>query len=220
MMDDKNRKSIRIKGYDYSQNGAYFVTICTHNKLCLFGQVESGKMVLNKLGLLVENIWREISKHYESVLIDEFVIMPNHIHGIIWLDDRRAQLGVMNHAPTPMMNDVNVAARLGVINHAPTQMANDANVGAQFIAPEINITAQFIAPKTREAQPTLGEVVRAFKARASQASKTIRSNDSKALWQRNYYEHVARNEPDLQVIREYINNNPKQWHLDRENPDA
>jgi putative transposase len=189
MTDNKNRKSIRIQGYDYSQNGAYFVTICTHNKQCLFGQVESGKMVLNKLGLLVEGVWRDISKHYKSVLIDEFVIMPNHVHGIIWLQDSWEQLGAMNHAPTAV--------------------TNDANVGAQFIA-----------PNPRKTQPTLGEVVRAFKARASQASKTIRAVDSKILWQRNYYEHVVRNEPDLQAIREYINNNPKQWHLDRENPDA
>jgi putative transposase len=218
MTDNKNRKSIRIKGYDYSQNGAYFVTICTHNKLCLFGQVESGKMVLNALGLLIESIWRQIPSHYRTVLIDEFVVMPNHIHGIIRLQDRREQLGVMNHSPTQMAHDSNVGALLGVINHAPTQI--DANVGAQFIAPQINPAAQFIAPKTREAQPTLGEVVRAFKARASQASKTICAVDSKILWQRNYYEHVVRNEPDLQVIREYINNNPKQWHLDKENPDA
>lgn len=209
MMDNKNRKSIRIKGYDYNQNGAYFVTICTHNKQCLFGQVESGKMVLNKLGLLVEDAWREISKHYESVLIDEFVIMPNHVHGIIWLQDRREQLGVINHAPIQIAHEIDVGARLGVINHAPTPMSYDANVGAQFIA-----------PKTHKTQPTLGEVVRAFKARASQASKTALPVDSKALWQRNYYEHVVRGEPDLQAVREYINNNPQQWHLDRENPDA
>jgi putative transposase len=218
MTDNKNRKSIRIKGYDYSQNGAYFVTICTHNKQCLFGQVESGKMVLNKLGLLVEGVWRDISKHYESVLIDEFVVMPNHVHGVICLQDGWAQLGVINHAPTQVAHDANVGARLGVINHAPTQ--NDANVGAQFIAPEINPAAQFIAPTTNLTSPTLGEVVRAFKARASQASKTIRAVDSKILWQRNYYEHIVRGEPDLHAIREYINNNPKQWHLDRENPDA
>lgn len=220
MTDNKNRKSIRITGYDYSQNGAYFVTICTYNKQCLFGQVESGKMVLNKLGLLVENIWREISKHYESVLIDEFVIMPNHVHGIIWLQDRREQLGVMNHAPTQIAYEIDVGAQLGAINHAPTQIANEETVGAQFIATEINITAQFIAPKARLTQPTLGEVVRAFKARTSQASKTACSNDFKALWQRNYYEHVVRGEPDLQAIREYINNNPKQWHLDKDNPHA
>ena len=176
-------------------------------------------MVLNKLGLLVENVWREISMHYDTVLIDEFVIMPNHVHGIIWLQDGREQLGAINHAPTTMSHEIDVGAQLGVMNHAPTSPTHESAVGAQFIAPKPNLTAQFIAPKPHKPLPTLGEIVRAFKARASQASKTRRSNGY-ALWQRNYYEHVVRNEPDLHTIREYINNNPKQWHLDSENPHA
>lgn len=171
MIANKNRKSIRIKGYDYSQNGAYFVTICTHNKQCLFGQVESGKMVLNRLGLLIEDVWREITKHYETILIDEFVIMPNHIHGIICLQDGRALLGAINHAPTQVACEADLVSQLGVMNHAPTQV--DANVGAQFIAPNTNHAAQFIAPETHKKSPTLGEVVRAFKARASRASKAF-----------------------------------------------
>ncbi len=176
-------------------------------------------MVLNKLGLLVENVWREITMHYETVLIDEFVIMPNHIHGIIWLQDGRGQLGVMNHAPTTMVGDVNAVAQLGAMNHAPTSPTCGSAVGAQFIAPKINLTEPLIAPKPHKPLPTLGEIVRAFKARASHAIKTSRSNDS-ALWQRNYYEHVVRGETDLHAIREYIYNNPGQWHLDKENPDA
>jgi REP element-mobilizing transposase RayT len=83
----KNRRSIRLKEYDYSQSGAYFVTICTHNKECLFGEIVDGKMILNDAGKIVQTVWYEISEHVDHVELDQFVIMPNHIHGIIVLHD-------------------------------------------------------------------------------------------------------------------------------------
>ncbi len=77
------RKYNRLQKYDYSQNGMYYVTICTHDKKCYFGKIEDDKMVLNEFGKIVEKFWLEIPKHYQNVIIDEFIIMPNHIHGII-----------------------------------------------------------------------------------------------------------------------------------------
>lgn len=81
--DIHNRKSIRLKGYDYSKEGLYFITICTQNRECLFGEIINGKMILNNAGKMVEAIWFEIPKFYEGFVLHEFVIMPNHIHGII-----------------------------------------------------------------------------------------------------------------------------------------
>lgn len=81
------RRSIRLKGYDYSQKGAYFVTICTCNKKCLFGKVVESKIVLNKLGQMFVKCWNEIPIHFPNVELDVFVIMPNHLHGIIVLTD-------------------------------------------------------------------------------------------------------------------------------------
>ncbi len=78
-----NRRSIRLKGYDYTQTGAYFVTICTQNRECLFGEIIKGKMVLNQYGLIVRDCWNELGKHYEHVEVGMHIIMPNHIHGII-----------------------------------------------------------------------------------------------------------------------------------------
>jgi REP element-mobilizing transposase RayT len=75
--------TIRLKNYDYSQNGCYFVTICTKDKQKYFGNIENEKMVLNEIGEIVEKFWLEIPKHFPSVVLDEFVIMPNHVHGII-----------------------------------------------------------------------------------------------------------------------------------------
>jgi putative transposase len=77
------RKSPRLQGYDYSQNGAYFVTICTHERQSLFGDVVDDVMQLSKLGLLAETYWHSISEHYPTVELDAFIVMPNHVHGIL-----------------------------------------------------------------------------------------------------------------------------------------
>jgi len=88
------RRSIRLQGYDYGQAGAYFVTISTYNRLFLFGQVMDGEMCLNDVGQIVEKCWSEIPGHFPHVALDAFVVMPNHIHGIIVLNDVGAQHAV------------------------------------------------------------------------------------------------------------------------------
>jgi len=81
--DIHHRQSIRLKNYDYSQAGAYFVTICTQNKECLFGEIEVGKMSLNEYGQITTKCWHDLPNHYPHIELDEFVVMPNHTHGII-----------------------------------------------------------------------------------------------------------------------------------------
>src|SRR3990172_159079 len=80
-----HRRSIRLRGYDYTQAGAYFVTICTQNRECVFSEVVEGQMLLNGPGQMVESVWRELPQHYPGVQVDAFVVMPNHLHGIIVL---------------------------------------------------------------------------------------------------------------------------------------
>jgi putative transposase len=82
-MQNKNRKQNRLKNYDYSQQGMYFVTICTKNREYLFGEIENGKMILNGVGEIANKCWLEIPNHFPHVFLDEFVVMPNHIHGVI-----------------------------------------------------------------------------------------------------------------------------------------
>ena len=79
----KNRRSIRLKEYDYTQAGFYFITICTQNRICLFGKIENGEMALNDAGKMIQTAWNEIPIYYNGFDVDEFVVMPNHIHGII-----------------------------------------------------------------------------------------------------------------------------------------
>jgi len=115
---DKQRKPLRLLEYDYSVPGAYFVTLCTQNRACLYGEVADETMALNASGKIVDTVWHSLPTHYPNIILDAFVVMPNHVHGILFL-----------HPPT-IMNE-------GVINHAPTQ--GQDNVGAQFIAPNNNV---------------------------------------------------------------------------------
>jgi REP element-mobilizing transposase RayT len=87
-----HRRSIRLKDYDYSRSGAYFVTICVRQRECLFGEIKSGEMHLNKYGRMVEASWDDLPNHYHHVEIDESIVMPNHIHGIIVLNNVGAGL--------------------------------------------------------------------------------------------------------------------------------
>ena len=84
--DIHHRRSIRLKDYDYSQAGAYFVTICTENRECLFGIIEDAQMKMSDAGNMVQSVWHEVPSRFSEIHIDEFIIMPNHIHGIIILN--------------------------------------------------------------------------------------------------------------------------------------
>jgi len=171
--DIHHRRSIRLKEYDYSQAEGYYVTIVTQNRVCLFGDVVDGKMVLNDWGRIVQRCWLEIPQHYPSVSLDEFIIMPNHTHGIIMINDQIQNCGVKN-------------------------FESQRN------------RYQHIIPRS------LGSMVRGFKIGVT---KWFRKNtDVYNVWQRNYWEHVIRNDYDLNQIREYIITNPLKWELDDENP--
>jgi len=162
----KGRRSIRLKEFNYDQPGAYFVTICTKNRDSLLGSIKEGQLIKNDIGRAIQTAWEDLPKRFPEAALDAFIVMPNHIHGIIIV-------GAQFIAPTE-----------GVINHAPT----------------------------------LGEIVRTFKA---MSTRRIREEIyPHFFWQRNYYEHVIRDEKSLNRIREYIITNPLRWSLDRENPHA
>lgn len=178
-----HRRSIRLKDYDYSSAGAYFVTICAHNRDCLFGEIIDGEMVLNDAGKMVERCWLEIPDHYPSVELDEFVIMPNHIHGIIVIPDF---VGVQDFEP---------------LQQTIKSDKSDILKKNRF---------QHIIPRS------IGAIIRGFKIGVT---KWFRNNTNIVfVFQRNFYEHIIRDESDLNRIREYIVNNPARWQDDEENP--
>ena len=103
------RQSIRMPNYDYSQSGAYFITICCYERQAMFGEIVQGQMIHNDAGFAAQNCWREIPTHFHMVFLDEFIIMPNHMHGIIVID----AVGANNHSPNE--NIRNIRAN----NHSP-----------------------------------------------------------------------------------------------------
>ncbi len=169
MNEIRHRNSIRLKQYDYSQEGAYLVTICTKNKECLLGDVVDGKIVLNDIGEFVQQCWLNIPEHFPNGIVDEYIIMPNHIYGIVIIT-------------------------VGANNYSPLQNAK-----------------LFQSPSK-----TIGSIIRGFKIGVTKWSR--QNTDIYTLWQRNYYEHIIRNEKELTETREYIINNPFKWELNNENP--
>ena len=103
--DVHHRRSIRLKGYDYSQPGAYFITICTYRRACLLGDVIEGDMHLNPLGNMAWQCWQAIPDHFPHAVLDAFVVMPNHVHGIVWIVDglnpSAAMVGASDYSPLP-----------------------------------------------------------------------------------------------------------------------
>ena len=165
-----HRRSIRLKEYDYSQCGGYFINICTKNRECYF---EKYSVLKN----IIKTEWENIPNRYPHIELDEYVIMPDHFHGIIFV------------------------------------------VGAGLAPAQNNVLHDRFHWATARVAPTIGDVVGSFKSRCVvEWLKYISKNNINEFgkfWQRNYYEHIIRNEPELNRIREYIINNPIQWQLDK-----
>ncbi|MDF5723751.1 MAG: hypothetical protein PUP91_25460 [Rhizonema sp. PD37] len=184
-----HRRSIRLKGYDYSQPGAYFITICTHQRECLFGEILNGQMQLNNFGRIIQLHWGNLQKHHLHIKLDEFVVMPNHLHGIIILfNEIQMFVGAGLNATFTSQTEKTI------IKPAPTA----ANIGK-------SINYQ---------QKGIPEILRGFKTFSARQINNILCQQGVPLWQRNYYEHIIRNESELNRIREYIVNNPQKWTED------
>jgi putative transposase len=176
------RRSTRLKHYDYSQPGSYFVTICVKDMHCLFGQVRQEAMHLSQAGHHAQSIWLTLPDRFPGVRLDHYVVMPNHLHGIILIEETQA-----------------IAFEDAKRSAMPERFrrTDPSNIAAQ---PE-----PYTAP--------LGEIVRTFKGAATYRIRT--TGLPEFAWQHRYYDHVIRNEADLQRIRSYIVNNPARWEQDK-----
>jgi putative transposase len=214
-----NRRSVRLKGYDYSCAGGYFVTIVLQNRACLLGEVADGVMNLNSVGLMVERWWASLPRRYAASL-DEFVVMPNHLHGIVLLSDEENAGAHIGQGTGTYLEE-----RMGA--HAG-QEGTGAHIGEEGTgahAGEEGTGAHIGEEGTgAHAGAPLQQIVRWFKTMTTnEYIRGIRDHGwprfEKHLWQRNYYEHIIRDETDLVRIRRYIVNNPLSWENDEENPD-
>jgi len=182
-----HRRSIRIRGADYTQPGGYFVTICTSGfastnpethctaeRGSIFGKIEDGLMKLTALGEIARRCWVRIPEHFANASMKEFVVMPNHVHGIIAL-----------------------------------------GVGARYIVPfgrDVRTPEQFQKP-VKGSIPT---IVRTFKAEVTRAARKEIGFRGGPIWQRNYFERVLRDGREYRDASRYILENPKRWSVERE----
>jgi putative transposase len=155
--DFNHRRSIRLNGYDYSTSGAYFITICTPEKEHLFGDIVNETIELNTLGDLARSHWQQLSQHHPNIIIDESIVMPNHLHGIIILES------------------------------------------------------------SLDYKKSISEVIRGFKTFSAKVINKKRGLCGVPVWQRNYYDRIIRNELELDRVRQYIINNPRNWDADKNN---
>ena len=183
-----HRKSNRLQGYDYSQAGLYFITVCTHNRVPLFGEIVDGEMQFNELGIVVDEEWRKTEYIRSHIVLHEFVIMPNHVHGIIQLVGAHCMRPNGTHPHEYADSD----EQPGRVQRAPT------------------------APPTSTARraPTVGDVVRGFKSSVTKRLNALSGTSGQRFWQRNYYEHIIRDEDAYLKIAEYIQTNPRCWDTD------
>ena len=190
MERERSRRPMRLKGWDYRTPGAYFVTICTHRRACLFGEIAGDAMQLNEHGDIAAICWEAIPAHYAMAQIDEFVIMPNHMHGIVFILPSEMDDG----------HDMVVGAR-----HAVPLHASPGDDAGRFGQPD---------------PESLSTIIRSYKSFVTRRINQHRHTPGACVWQRGYYDHIIRDDVNLGAVRRYIRDNPLQWALDRENPAA
>lgn len=195
-----HRRSIRLKGYDYTQAGLYFITICCQDRICRFGDVINGEMILNDAGTMVENEWLKLPERFQNIQLHEYVVMPNHFHAIMEIIGATLVVA-QNNTIAPVW-----VSLVDTQNDDDSQNNDDSQKGQP----------QGIAPTGK----TVGDMVGAFQSIVTleyiRGVKTLgwQPFDGK-LWQRNYWEHIIRNEQSYQRILEYIINNPAKWADDK-----
>ena len=170
------RKTIRLPDWDYASSAWYFLTICTHHRISIFGRIVDDLMVLNALGRIADEEWKRSPEIRKQLGLDAYVIMPNHMHGIVIL--RREDDHIRRDSPQP-------------------------SVGAHGGAP------------LQRPPRSLGSFVAGFKARVTKRINQHRRTPGTPVWQRGYFDHIVRDQRDLDRIRSYILHNPAKWALDK-----
>jgi putative transposase len=199
--DIHHRRSVRLTGYDYSQAGYYFITVCTQGKRRLFGEIENGQMILNDAGKMIGYQWNDLADRFKHIKLDEYVVMPNHFHGIIIIGEGNVGASL-----------VDAQIRAGTIRAGTRPAPTNDTIRAGTIRAGTR-------PAPTKMGTTVGDMVGAFKSITScEYINGVKNNNWKPfdrkLWQRNYYEHIIRDETALGQIREYIVENCQRWQQD------
>ncbi|MCL2760890.1 MAG: hypothetical protein FWD70_04495 [Desulfuromonadales bacterium] len=203
--DIHRRRGMRLREYDYTKDGLYFITICTYEREPLFGGIANAEMSLSKAGAIAAETWLEISARFSNVELHDFIIMPNHVHGIIEIVGARFIAPDINPIS---INDSNE----GMINSNECSMNPDEDVMYNGAINRAPTGGGFAGEKNPMHHMNLARIIRWYKGRTTHE---CRKAEFSFAWQRNYYEHIIRDEEDLNRVTEYIRVNPCRWNEDR-----
>ena len=231
-------KSARLQNYDYGQNGSYFITICTKNREDFFGKIIDGKMKYNKIGIISNNYWQQISEKFSFVKLGEFIIMPNHIHGILKIHKSPLETSIHGVSNKKGFSNKGVSNKKGfsnkgvsnnntmgrdvdgdgdgdAMNRVYTDRGEDGGRGRDGDADGDAMNRVYTVPAggvTKNKNPMLykniSTIIRWFKGRTSFEARKINLDFA---WHSRFHDHIIRNEKELERISEYIIYNPKKW---------
>ena len=184
-----HRKSIRLNGYDYSQKGLYFITICTQDRIPLFGKIENGKIILNQYGEIAASEWKKSEKIRNEIELCEYIVMPDHFHGIV-----KIIAGANSRSPVR-----------GISGMRDNSFNREKNIGKKE------------NPIPKMQSRSISSLISGYKSSVTKKINQIRCMPGEKLWQRNYWEHIIRNEDEYLRMANYILNNPAKWQMDKLN---
>ena len=202
--------SQRMPGWDYSRGGKYYVTICTGNRICCFGNVSDGEIHLSEMGEIADKYCREIPEHFPDTWLDEFVVMPNHIHVIVVMKRsyHNIETKKMERVAQPEQPEQSTPERRDAINRVSTCQPNQSKQKLPG-----GITGLHNPMLSRD---SLGKIIRWYKGRCTYEFNKAGFNWND--WQPRFYDEIIRNHTRLCEIRSYIRNNPANWDTDDKNP--
>ncbi|WP_035841994.1 transposase [Crocinitomix catalasitica] len=188
-------ESTRLQNWDYRWDGAYFITICTKNRDHYFGKIINGKMVLSNIGVLANVFWHEIKNHTKNVKLGEFVVMPDHIHGVLILKGNKIENEIENHGSTDNM--------IEALHATPLSYYQKPAINEQK-----NKTMANISPKSN----SISTIIRSYKSAVTKHANRLGFDFA---WQPRFYDHIIRDKKSFETISRYIINNPTNWGKDK-----
>ena len=193
------RKYLRLRGYDYSKPGLYFITICCYNRKMLFGKIINGKMKLNEYGKIAEREWLKTSQIRDNVKLHEFIVMPNHFHAIVEITYR-----IENR-------------KTGVGSYCDTTLRDNRNKTQQNIKNKTEQPLSGQSGNKRSPANSLGAIARGFESAVTKQINVLRNTPCESIWQKNFNDHIIRDKQEYFRIKTYIKNNPVNWNDDEMN---
>ena len=195
----KRKKSLRLENYSYSNLGAYYITICSYKRINIFGEINKGLMHLNDLGKIIQDCWLQIPENYKDVKLDDFIIMPNHIHGIIWI------VGAIHESPKEKRKIYESIESKPTIHESSKE---------NLITQQSNRVIRELPLRIERRKMLISKVIGKFKMNSSKSINIFNDKQGSHVWQRGYYDHIIRNETDLNNTKMYIQTNPLNWETD------